>query len=485
MGGFNLLRIEQAGPKEWTIIDGKCEPITLSLLSSTVTNKYYIVTKFIESVAEYYGEEFSDWFINFLNECRDPERRPAVIINNIPNIKKYADGYLAYKNFDFSQFVDESKAKKNSILFMPDEILHIIKLSAYLKFYSFISNNEHMKLGQTVDREIYNLLAKEIIETEVIRKIYDVIKTKTFRYNLTDNFMWEYIKNIQGKDIGIHVIEIFNFIMNHILILCEEDKNPITYFVGVIDESVKWFLRSVYKGSIVYDDSISTEDIQGINTDNLKTYSYNDTLGRLKGIAYEKIYELLQRQSMAIDKQEINDENIILFHQRASEIEFISPLCETLVFPVLSQMTKIPYYHFKTISPEHAAVISVYMQNLFRKVFNADYKELFNLLNFFPLKSPSVATTYKIKSIHEYVDIQNETQDFFGFKTKMLPHALLCHYVGRISRVDFCDLLTGKRMGGIPLSKIEYNMVQFYTLYFANKLSREIEEMRKYMNADL
>jgi hypothetical protein len=188
---------------------------------------------------------------------------------------------------------------------MPEEIFEIIKLSSYLKIYSVISNNENLKLGQTSDREIYNLLASEIVETEVIRKIYDVIKTKTFRYNLTDKFMWEYIKNVQGKDIGIHVIEIFNFIMNHILILCEDDKNPITYFVGVIDESVKWFLRSVYKGSIVYDDSISTEDIQGINTDNLKTYSYNDTLGRLKGIAYEKIYELLQRQAMSIDETEM------------------------------------------------------------------------------------------------------------------------------------------------------------------------------------
>lgn len=479
-----MLRIEQTGPKEWAVIDGKCEPIKLNLLSSTVTNKYYIVTKFIESVAEYYGEEFSDWFVSFLNDCKDEDRRSAVVVDNIQQFKKFADGYLAYKNFDFSKFVDESKAKKNSILFMPEEILQIIKLSSYLKLYSVISNNEDFKLGQTVDREIYNSLASEIVETEVIRKIYDVIKTKTFRYNLTDKFMWEYIKNVQGKDIGIHVIEIFNFIMNHILILCEDEKNPITYFVGVIDESVKWFLRSVYKGSIVYDDSISTEDIQGINTDNLKTYSYNDTLGRLKGIAYEKIYELLQRQAMSIDGKEMNDENIITFHQRASEIEFISPLCETLVFPVLSKMTKIPYYHFKTISPEHAAVISVYMQNLFRKVFNADYKELFSLLNFYPLKSPSVATTYKIKSIHEFVDIQDETQDFFGFKTKILPHTLLCHYVGRISRVDFCDLLTGRRLGGIPLSKIEHNMIQFYTLYFADKLKNEIEEMRRYMNLD-
>ena len=481
-----MLRIEQGGPKEWTAIDEKHEPIKLSLLSSSVTNKYFIVTKFIEGVAEVCGEEFSDWFMQLLSDCTDEIKRPQIVVDNIPSIKKYVDQYLSVKQLDFSQFVDESKAKKNSILFMPNEIEKIIRLSSYLKLYSVISNNEVLKLGQTLHREVYNKLATDIVESEVIRKIYDVIKTKTFRYNLTDRFMWEYIKNIQGKDIGVHVIEIFNFIMNHILILCEEDKNPITYFVGVIDESVKWFLRSVYKGSIVYDDSISTEDIQGINTDNLKTYSYNDTLGRLKGIAYEKVYELLQRQNTMTleEKSGEKDENIIAFHERASEIQFVSPLAESLVYPILSQMTKIPFSHFRTISPEHSSVISTYMQGLFRRAFSTDYKDLFSLLSFYPTKSPSLSTTYKIKSIHEYINTHDRYKNFFGFNVKILPHSLLCHYVGRVSRVDFCDILTGRKLGGIPLSKIEHSMIQFYTLYFAGKMNSEINEMTKMMNAD-
>ena len=481
-----MLRIEQNGPKEWTVIDEKHEPIKLMLLSSSVTNKYFIVTKYIEGVAECCGEEFSDWFVQLLEDCKDETRRPQVFIDNIPRLKRYADTYLDSKQIDFSQFVDESKVKKNSILFMPGEIEKIIRLSGYLKIYSIISNNEELKMGQTLHREIYNKLAAEIVETDVVRKIYDVIKTKTFRYNLTDRFMWEYIKNVQGKDIGVHVIEIFNFIMNHILILCEEDKNPITYFVGVIDESVKWFLRSVYKGSIVYDDSISTEDIQGINTDNLKTYSYNDTLGRLKGIAYEKVYEILQRQK-TITMDDITtdgDENIVEFHERASSIEFVSPLCETLVYPILSKMTKIPYHHFRTLSPEHAAVISVYIQNLFRKVFSTDYKELFGLLNFFPTKSPSISTTYKIKSVHEFIAIQDEHQNFYGFNEKIVPYQILGHFVGRISRIDFCDILSGRKLGGIPLSKIEHSVIQFYTLYFASKMENEINEMTRLMNAD-
>lgn len=481
-----MLRIEQGGPKQWTVIDEKHEPIKLMLLASSVTNKYFIVTKFIEGVAELHGEQFSDWFMTLLKDCENEDLRPKAIIDSIPKLKEYAGAYLDSLEIDFSQFVDESKVKKNSILFLPDEIEMIIRLSCYLKIYSSISNNEKLKLGQTLHREVYNKLANELVETDVVRKIYDVIKTKTFRYNLTDRFMWEYIKNVQGKDIGVHVIEIFNFIMNHILILCESNKNPITYFVGVIDESVKWFLRSVYKGSIVYDDSISTEDIQGINTDNLKTYSYNDTLGRLKGIAYEKVYELLQRQAtlMVDNKEDAGDENIISFHERASEIEFVSPLCETLVYPILSSITNIPYHHFKTLSPEHSAVISVYMQNLFRVAFTTDYKDLFTLLNYYPTRSPSLSTTYKIKAVHEFIAAQDAHQNFYGFNVKILPHALLCHYVGRVSRVDFCDILTGRKLGGIPLSKIEHSMIQFFTLYFAGKMENEIAVMSKMLNAD-
>ena len=460
-GGTNLLKIKQDGPKEWSVTDEKHEPIKLMLSPSSVTNKFFIVTKFIERVAKQHGEGFSDWFMKLLADCQDEIVRPKAIVDSLPQIKMFVDAYIDKEAFDYSQFVDITKIKKNSILFQPDEIQKIIRLSCYLKVYSVISNNDTLKLGKSLHREVYNILAADIVETDIVRKIYDVIKTKTFRYNLTDRFMWEYIKNVQGKDIGIHIIEIFNFIMNNILILCEEDKNPITYFVGVIDESVKWFLRSVYKGSIVYDDSISTEDIQGINTDNLKTYSYNDTLGRLKGIAYEKIYLLLQKESTMTMEVADEDEFIVGFHERASAINYTSPLCETLVYPILSKMTNIPYHHFKTLSAEHSAVLSVYMQTLFRKIFGTEYKNMIGLLNFFPLRSPSISTTYKIKSVHDYIQIQQETMNFYGFNTKILPHNLLCHYVGRVSRVDLCEHLTGKKNGGIPHYKIDQDKIRF------------------------
>jgi hypothetical protein len=479
-----LLKFEQAGAKEWKIIIDGSELTRLQLSPSSVTNKFYLVTGFIERVAELYGKDFSEWFTELITACMDDDKRPAAVVGSIDQIKKYVNGYIEEMNFDYNQFVDLTKVKKNSILFTADEIKQIITLSCYLKIYAVISNSTKFSLGKKLHKEVYNKLAADIMTTQIVSKIFDVIKTKTFRYNLSDKFMWEYIKTIQCKDIGIHIIEIFNFIMNNIIILCEEDKNPITYFVGVVDESVKWFLRSVYKGTIVYDDSISTEDIHGINVNNLITYSFNDTLGRMKQIAFDKIYKELEKEnSTQIDRDE-TDQYIIDFHNRLSSINYVSPLCASLVFPFLSKMTGVTYVHFKTISAEHAAVLSYYLNTLLTKIFKSDYKNLFQLLNYYPLTSPSLNTTYKIKSIHEYIKSQNSMKSFYGFNTKTLPHQILCHFVGRVSRINFCHLITGKKLSGIPLSKVEADMIHLYTQFFAGSMDDVLDELTTLMNVD-
>jgi hypothetical protein len=274
--------------------------------------------------------------------------------------------------------------------------------------------------------------------------------------------------------------------MNSILILCEENKNPITYFVGVVEESVKWFLRSVYKKTVVYDDSIATEDIHGLNVDNLKTYSYNDTLGRLKGIAYEYIYKEIDKITpLSIDQDP--DKNFSDFQTRIMSIEYISPLSDCLVFPLLSRITNIPYFHFKTLSPEHSMVMSVYLQNLLQKVFKNEYADLFSMLNFYPTSQPAVATTYKIKNVNNatgFINVQDKTNNFFGFQTKMLPYKILSYFVGRTSRVNFFNIFNGKAYGGIPLSRIESNMVKFYTLFFSGQLDDKIEELARLVDQD-
>jgi len=480
-----LIRFEQKEQKDWQILYDKTAVVNLNLVSSSITNKFSIITNFIEGISGTFEKKFDRWFLRLLSDYyKSGDLRFTLLMENVTELKSFVNGYIDFRNIDFSQFVDESKAKKSSILFTAEEIERIIKLSGYLKIYAVLSNTEGLKLDQKLHRKVYNELASEVINSDVVFKIFNVIKTKTFRYNLTDRYMWDYIKMIQCKSIDVHVIEIFNFIMNSILVLCEEDRNPITYFIGVIDESVKWFLRSVYKGSIIYDDSVSTEDIHGLNINNLKTYAYNDTLGRLKGIAYERIYELLEETSSITFGGDGSDQTITEFQNRVSNIKYVSPLCECLVFPALSKLTSVPYSHFKTLSPEHAIVLSVYTQRLLTEAFVGDYRNLLSLLNYYPSDSPSPVTTYKLKAVHDHINRQNQLKNFFGFNEKIVPYDILSYFVGRISRINFYNVWDGKRLVGIPLSKIELDMINFYTLLFAGKLEKQFEQMKKVMSTD-
>lgn len=480
-----MIQFKNSSPKKWLVLMNEEELFNLELISSSVTNKFKIITDFIERVSQSCGKEFDIWFRTLVEEyVQSKEHRYPTLIKNIEQLKYFVDSYIDSLGFDYNQFVNLSKVKKNTILFTGDEIKMITKMSGYLKIYSVFSNAEKLRLSQRLHKKIYNKLAKDILETEIIFKIFNVIRTKTFRYNLTDKYMWDYIRMVQCKTIDVHVIEIFNFVMNSILILCQENKNPITYFVGVVEESIKWFLRSVYKDSIIYDDSISTEDIHGLNINNLKTYSYNDTLGRLKGIAYEQIYENLEQASILNFDQELDDKLIITFQSRVSTIEYISPLCECFVFPILSELTSVPYSHLRTLSPDHAAVLSVYVKELMKDVFKNDFRNLILLLSYYPLNQPAIATSYTVKKVHEYININNQYKNFFGFNTKILPHKILSYFIGRISRINFCNVIDGSKLSGIPLSKVEFDMIKFYSLFFANQFEGELVKMRKMMSLD-
>jgi len=89
-----------------------------------------------------------------------------------------------------------------------------------------------------------------------------------------------------------------------------------------------------------------------------------------------------------------------------------------------------------------------------------------------------------MKAIHDYLNMANELKNFYGFNTKIIPHKIISYFIGRISRVKFIDIFTGKELSGIPLSKIEQEMIQFYTLLFAGKLTNEFDKMKRIMNTD-
>ena len=493
-----MITIKEIEKKEWLITDTEnSEEIKLELISSSVTNKFRIVVDFVERMIES-NTEFGPWFFKWLSDCGSKEPvKMTRAFSEIDTIKAFVDEYLNSLDLRLEQFVDKSKAKKNSIFFTVENIDSILRLSSYLKVYSFILNalppKEDPKTkivsyslypGTTRHREIYNTLAHKVISSDVTSKIFDVIKTRTFKYNMSDKFMWEYIKTLHGKDMNVHIIETFNFIMNNIIILCEETKNPIVYFVSVIEESIKWFLKSVYRGTIVYDDTIATQDIHGIHVNNVMSFSYNDTLGRLKIIASQFTTKEMEHSNSI--KMLDENQRLIDFVTVLKEIEWVSPLAHCMVYPILSKITDVTYIHFNTLSPDHAAPITYYVHDLLKKVFKGNYRETFNLLDYYPTKQPSSYTTYKIKDYEFFNESFQKYKSFFGFKNTQVFFETLCFHVGRIARVNWRHLITGdNKEGGLPMAVIEKEMIDFYVRYFSGNLNEEIAQLQELYNKSL
>lgn len=453
----------------WELYQDDDVVFKLNLMSSTITNKFHIITGFVAKLSNRFGSKFDTWFLNFLNDYEsNEERRYEILSNNVPTIKDFVDTYLDESEIDFSSFVEKNKIKKNSIVMEEDEIKAIIHMSSYLKIYSIISQSVDLKLSKEQGKKIYNKFAEEM-PSSVINKIYDVVKTKTYRYNMTDKFMWDYINLVICKTIDVHVVEIFNFIMNSIFVLCEEDKNPIVYFSTVVDESVKWFLRTVYKGDIVYSDTISTHDVHEINQDNVLTIAYNDALGRLKRNAYEYVQDQIE-----ITAAQNVDEAIVSFHNRISKIEHISPLCEFIVYPLLSKATTIPFHYFSAIPAETACVLSAYLKSFLDKVFIGEYDTMKLYLDYYPDKPPVYATTYKIKHAKEFF---NTFQTFFGFKGMIYPHDIISHFVGKMSRITMNHLYNDRVMVVTQHTKLEADMVRYFNLFTSGQLDEKIEKV--------
>lgn len=488
-----MIRVVKNNPKNWIILrDGK-EIIDITLTSPTIANRFTIIVDFIENLSDHFGDEFDDWFENYLISTSKEvsSGKHDEIRKNIPILKDFVNRYLFDKKADFSKFVDETKSKKGSILFTKEDIEKIVKTSHYLKLYTVVSNDVRFKLNYDLSRKIYNELTMDI-SGDIIEKIYNVVKTKTFRYNLTDRYMWDYIKSVQNKTIDSHVIEIFNFIMSNILVVCQEDKNPITYFTTVIDQSVKWFLRSVYKTTVVYDESITTEELQGEEEDKIKNYFYNETLSKLKRIGYDLSVKYLESFDKVLtfsdpDQDSSLDNRITTFQRELSKVEYASPLWECLAAPILSRVTQIPYNYFKTVSAENSTILCLYMQYVLSKVFKNDYKTLINMLSYYPTKEGVFATSgYNVKKTGDYLNSMSKRKVFESFDGKVyIVRDLLGYYIGRISRGDFVNVLTGERLSGLPITKIERELAFFLVYYFTNGLEDKIEEVEKIVDQDL
>ena len=164
--------------KVWEIYSNDDVVFKLNVITSTITNKFHIITNFVTRLSKEFGSVFDDWLLNFLNEYEaNTEMRYELMQKAVPTIKEFVDSYIQECGVDFSTFVEKSKIKKNSIVMQEEEVKDIIRMSSCLKIYSLISQSSDLKLPKEQSKKIYHKF-EEDISYDTMNKIYNVVKTK-------------------------------------------------------------------------------------------------------------------------------------------------------------------------------------------------------------------------------------------------------------------------------------------------------------------
>ena len=455
---YKLFQIETVGEiSQETLI------CNLDLVFSPISNKFFRLTEFVEDCSEKLGAEFDNWFIALINDYKKSNYDYSVIKRNIPMLKELCNKYLEKINVNFEDYINRSKASKNSIFFDAGEIKKIIQVSNYLKIYFIIAQDTEMKLVNKFHKETYNKLIEDINNNNTIYKLFKIVSSKTYEYNYTDKYMWDYIKTIYCKTTDMHVFSIFNFLMNNILVTCSTTSNPIPYLISVIDESIKWILKNIYKDAIIYSDTISTQDVYTIQgKDNLQSYAHNDTAGKLLVISYNQL------EKSGIDKIE-------RFKATLSGLKEISLFSNYITYPILSKVLDIPYRHFLTLSVSNSYLLNLLLFNLLPDEFKKKYPILTKMLLYYNKQKPILKTTYKVKSI----DIFTETLGtFLSFKNNLTPYDFYSSVVGKISRNTYSSFINEQEILNFPLAKLEIDIIKFYNDYFDNRLDPLFDELR-------
>ena len=445
----------------------------LVLKSSPGSNKYDEMLEFIEDMSMELGTKFDDFYIGTIRQYEDSNYDHRIIENAVNDIIKYCDEYIEKKNINFEAYINKSKASKSSIFFDADEIKEIIKSSSYLKVYYSIHKDLTMKLGDQFNKEIFQRLVKNLTNSAIILKLHKIVSSKTYEYNHTDKFMWEYIKNLCCKTPDMHISHIFNFIINNIIITCKVDANPIPYLISVIDESIKWVLRSIYKESIIYSDAISTQDVAAVSgKDNLNTYAYNNTISKLALLSYHRLDNIFNAE-----------EKIEEYKTHIDNIKEHSVIAANITFPIMYKITDIPYRHFLTLPIATSYLLSMLLYSYLKDhEIVRKYPTLIKSLTYYNTQKPIVKTTYKLKQLTAFT---KTFDSFLGFKNYTTPYDIYSSIIGKINKNEYVSFVTGNPVPNFPSARMETEIIEFYNSYFSGALDPLINELRDKIDLEL
>jgi hypothetical protein len=323
--------------------------------------------------------------------------------NNMDKFYEIANEYISLRDIDFNKFAVKKK-KKNSIFFDRDDIEEIYRLSILFKLFFFGHATNH-KLKKEGIKEIMAKFTKIGIERDIFAKINNIIEIRMLKYRLTDGEQINRVARSTSTPFEVYSLYIFNLITNYIIIGYDLTNNPINYFLGEINKSLDWFLRTVYTKTIIYYDNIEkkmsdieepigeldnefSSNIEFSSVDFIKNTYYRDITNKM--IFY--IHTWLEKKNNKFDM------NIVEFVK--NKIGYVNKnwICQEMLFPFLEKITNVKSNYFSHLFIEDQYLLQIFIAVLLNKtdIINNTF---INFLFYGNLNYFKVNNTFKSKDM--------------------------------------------------------------------------------------
>jgi len=445
---------------------------SLKLTPSSITNKFDIIKDTFSDVSRNVPR-FVPWFVKLIKKYKESGYNSELVLDEVPMFLEISQEYIDSKDIPFDSFVDLSKASKTSIIFKVPDIKQLALTSMCLKLYSIFCYDNEMRPTDNVHKLIYSGFIQGCQDVGTVSKIYQTMKSRTYRSSITDRYMWDLIKMMVVETPESYTLLLFNFLMNNLLVTVDITSNPIPYFVSVTDKSIDWMMRSIYKDKVIYGEAFGgSDDIYGssVTKENLHILCCNDVIGKAAAAGMAVLEEEYQ----------IDDEEFIAIRDRLDKLNILSVSMKCVILPIASKVLEIPYNYLLAAPPKHIMLIGILLYHCSRDNLDSRFPVIAEFLSACPTNVNSVVTrsSYKIKGLE--LVLNNKTDKPFGFASGSLRFDILSCICGILtaSKKDLVSLLSGKRLNKINYSDLESDVIFFFSELYSNKLDPMFDKMR-------
>ena len=477
-----ILKKDEEKKRVWNLISANSgeiqDIIELHLIPSSLTNKYEIVQELIDDIQKQdIGINFEEWIFGIINEYINSGRNSEIILEKMNEILDVSKKYVLSKNINFKKFANVEKKTKTSIMFMDDDIEAVAISSTALKLFSLIGSDETMKLHENIHKKCYDILISPCLERDSTTKIFQLIRSRIYKSSITDRYMWDLIKMFISETPESYIMTVFNFLMINMLSTLSIERNPIPFIVSIIDDSLRWMMRTVYKDRILYNESYGgVDDIYGnsMSKESFYVYCCNDVVSK----AAKAGMEILENE------HGISEEQFTRIKDRLGGLDFMTPAIKLVTLPIASKIFEIPYKYLLTCPPKHALLVGIFLNYAGLGLLD----DKFPIVSEFLLACPedisfmSTTSSYKIRNLDYII---NDNRTLFGFKSKKLKFDVMSSVCGILSasKKNLINSITGKALKKITFNSLEDDIILFYSQLYNNELDGMFSQMRTKVDA--